>query len=547
MIKKLKMMAIALVLAGCASAPVAQPDGLTFIHLNDTYRVGTVEDGKRGGFSRIVTLVRELQAEGRDVRILHGGDFLYPSLESQLWDGLQMVDAMNFVNAVAPLYTAAGNHEFDRRGSAQLVAALKASEFVWLGDNVRLRTGDAEADAMLRSAFTFEAGGRTVGVFSVTLHPRDGGNKRDYLEIDPDYEAAARKTIETLTARGVDLIIGVTHVHMWQDTAIARLKAEYPRLAFIVGGHEHEPQYSAGSDTAAVVMKGASNARVVWQIDVDFDAAGNYRVSEKPLNIDESVPLDPEYEVLAAKWRDQLLEKFPFLEARVGRAALTMDAREEQIRSSESSWGNFIVDQMRGAFGEPRADLAFINSGTLRLDDTVEGDILFEDIGRTFGFSSFLRHTTVTGAEFRTIMEAGYRGGPESQGYFPQVSGFRVCVDRSRPEFDRIVEYLGTQDRRQVTRVLEQEKRVVWFEDVETETCLFYDVSKRQCIVYPVRPFICRIFGRVEWLPCPVGKPLPQIKSGLRLIQDYAGEERATFVEWCSSLGLFDFGALIPG
>ena len=36
-------------------------------------------------------------------------------------------------------------------------------------------------------------------------------------------------------------------------------------------------------------------------------------------------------------------------------------------------------------------------------------------------------------------MEAGYRGGPESQGYFPQVSGFRVCVDRSRNEFDRIV------------------------------------------------------------------------------------------------------------
>ena len=94
---------------------------------------------------------------------------------------------------------------------------------------------------------------------------------------------------------------------------------------------------------------------------------------------------------------------------------------------------------MRVAFGEPRADFAFLNSGTLRLDDVVEDDILFEDIGRTFGFSSFLRHTMVTGAEFRDIMEAGYRGGPESQGYFPQVSGFRVCVDRGRPEFDRIV------------------------------------------------------------------------------------------------------------
>ena len=69
----------------------------------------------------------------------------------------------------------------------------------------------------------------------------------------------------------------------------------------------------------------------------------------------------------------------------------------------------------------------------------IEDDILFEDIGRTFGFSSLLRHTTVTGAEFRQIMEAGYRGGPHAQGYFPQVSGFRICVDRSRPEFERIV------------------------------------------------------------------------------------------------------------
>jgi 5'-nucleotidase len=151
------------------------------------------------------------------------------------------------------------------------------------------------------------------------------------------------------------------------------------------------------------------------------------------------VALDPEYEVLANKWRTRLLEKFPFLEARVGMAALPMDVREEQVRSSETSWGNFIADQMRVAFGEPVADLAFINSGTLRIDDYIADDIRFEDIGRTFGFSSFLRYTTVTGAEFKRIMEAGYRGGPESQGYFPQVSGFRVCVDRSRNEFDRIV------------------------------------------------------------------------------------------------------------
>jgi len=120
-------------------------------------------------------------------------------------------------------------------------------------------------------------------------------------------------------------------------------------------------------------------------------------------------------------------------------------------------------------------------------------------------------------------------------------------VQMTRPEFERIVECLRGQDSRQVARVLDQEKRVVWFEDAEMDVCLFYDVTKRRCIIYPARPFICRIFGRVEWLPCPAGKPVPQIKNGIQLIRDYAGERRQTFPEWCAEVGLFDFARLLAG
>jgi 5'-nucleotidase len=429
---------LCLVFSACATTPTPATSGLTFVHLNDTYRVGTVEDGKAGGFSRVVTVVRELQAQGRDVRILHGGDFLYPSLESQLWNGLQMVDAFNFMDAIAPMYAVAGNHEFDRRGPEQLIAAVQASRFDWLGDNYVFKTGVAAVDTALRTAFTFTAGDKTIGVFSLTLHPVDGGNERVYLENDGDYLGVAERTIAVLEERGVDAIIGVTHLHMWQDVELAGLKAKHPRLAFIVGGHEHEPEYSAGDANNAVVLKGASNARVIWAIDMDFDAVGNATLRERKITLDQRIALDPDYEVLAAKWRGRLLEKFPFLEARVGTAALALDGREVTVRNEESNWGNFIVDQMRTAFGEP-SDFAFVNGGTLRIDDFIEDDILFEDIGRTFGFSSFLRQTAMTGAEFRELMEAGYRGHGPSKGYFPQVSGFRVCVDRSRKEGDRIV------------------------------------------------------------------------------------------------------------
>lgn len=433
---------VILIVAACAATPEStadEPAQLSFIHLNDTYRVGAVEDGKRGGFGRVVTVIRELQVQGKDVRVLHGGDFLYPSLESQLWNGLQMVDAMNYLDDLAPMYVALGNHELDRRTPEHLINAINASRFDWLGDNFQFVTGDAAANAMLQSAFTFESGGKTIGIFSLLLHADEGGNDRDYAPVDKNYLANAERVIAVFEEEGVDAIVGLTHLHMWQDREVAKLKKDHPKFVFVVGGHDHEPHFSAQSPESAEIMKGASNARVIWQIDLTFDADGMPQVASTRLPMDESVLVDPDYALLDKKWRDRLLEKFPFLEARIGAAAFPMDATEETVRTRETAWGNFIVDQMLTAFGEPAADVAFINSGSLRIDDYIADDIAFEDVGRTFGFSSFLRYMTVSGAEFRKIMEAGFRGSSESQGYFPQIAGFRVCVDRQRVSGSRIV------------------------------------------------------------------------------------------------------------
>jgi 2',3'-cyclic-nucleotide 2'-phosphodiesterase (5'-nucleotidase family) len=436
------LLVAALFLAACAATPESTAEkttGLTFIHLNDTYRVGAVEDGKLGGFGRVVTMIREAQAEGREVRVLHGGDLLYPSLESQLWNGLQMVEALNFIDALAPVYFVAGNHEFDPRTPEHLVNALRESKFDWLGDNYRFNTGDAAADATLRSGFTFEHDGKTIGIFSLTSHVDDGGNDRDYVPVDRNYLGVAERVIEDFESQGVDLIIGLTHLYMSTDRQVAKLRENHPTLAFVVGGHDHEPEFSEQTETSAAVMKGASNARVIWRIDVNFDDEGVGHIDVHMLNLGQGVALDADYEQINQKWRARLLELYPFLEAKVGEAAFPMDATEETTRSQETAWGNFIVDQMLTAYGEPAADFAFVNSGTLRIDDFVAEDITFEDIGRTFGFSSYLRYMTISGAEFRRVMESGFRGAGGSQGYFPQIAGFRVCVDRSRAAGQRIV------------------------------------------------------------------------------------------------------------
>ena len=185
---------LAILLAACASTsePVSLPSaGLTFIHMNDTYRVADVEDGTRGGFGRLTTVIRQLQAEGREVHVLHGGDLLSPSLESQIWYGGQMVEALNFTDSLAPTYLIAGNHEFDirERDIAYFINAVRSSEFDWVGDNYRFKTGDDVADAAVQTSFVFEAGGKTIGLFAITANPaefRRYGSARTLYHFDVD-------------------------------------------------------------------------------------------------------------------------------------------------------------------------------------------------------------------------------------------------------------------------------------------------------------------------------------------------------------------------
>lgn len=431
-----------MLLAACAATPQSTASlsgGLTFIHLNDTYRVADVEDGTRGGFARAITIIRQAQNEGRDVRVLHGGDLLSPSLESQVWFGGQMVTALNFIDAIAPVYFVAGNHEFDLRNRdlAFFINAIRSSKFDWLGDNYTLKTGDAVADRALQSVFTIEYGDKRIGFFAVTLHPLDGGTTRSYVTYDRDYVGVAERVIRQLEVQGVDMIIGLTHLSMAADEAVATLRARHPKLEFLVGGHEHEAASRMQSDTSAAIFKGSSNARVIWRIDVDFSADGDASISATSLDLDTAVAKDAEYVELENEWRAELLRLYPIIDAKVGETASRFDVTEESVRNRESGWGNFIVDQARAAFGDPPADFAFMNSGSIRIDDYVMGDISYEDIARTFGFSSYLRWVTLSGAQFRTLMEAGYVG--EGQGNFPQIAGFRVCVDRRLPERARIV------------------------------------------------------------------------------------------------------------
>ena len=426
-------------LALFTATPLAAQAGfrpaLAVVQVNDVYRIDAVENGAAGGQGRVVTLAARVRREsGVTTRIFHAGDFLAPSLESRYFAGEQMVDALNFVHARTPMLVVPGNHEFDERRPDALVGALRGSRFPWLAANVRLATGDAAADRALRADTVLEAGGMRVGVFTLTFLDAPRG----YATHDSAWVALAEAQIRALEARGVDAVVGITHLSLDADQRIAALRRTHPRLLWIAGGHEHFLIHHPLTDSTAAITKGDSNARRVWRVLLGRDARGPALRADSVV-LDSTVAVDPAYQrEVTQRWAARMRERVPFFDQQIGQAATPLDGAEETVRNAESSWGSWLADQMRSAYPDVRADVAVLNGGAIRIDDVIRGPIRWEHLARTFGFPTRVALVWLRGRDLReTVLERGVSGG-RGEGRFLQVSGVRFAFDRSRPEGARV-------------------------------------------------------------------------------------------------------------
>lgn len=419
-----------------ASAQDFRPEA-AFIQLNDVYRIDAVENGAAGGLGRVATLAERTRRETRaPVMILHAGDFIFPSLESRYFAGMQMIDALNFLHAKAPVVVVPGNHEFDEKKEEVFVGAVRASRFPWLVSNLTATTTDAAVNARMRPDTVLSLGGMRVGIFALTFLDAPRG----YARADTAYVEIARRKIRELEARGADAIVALTHLDLADDRRIARLRAEHPKLVWVAGGHEHYLIREEGSDSTALITKGDSNARRVWKVLLGR-RNGRPAVHAVPVEVDASIPADPAYRAqVEERYRAEIRRKVPFFDAQIGHSATRLDGTEETVRNAESSWGNYLTDVMRGAFPDFPADVAVLNGGAIRVDDAFQGPVRWEHLARTFGFPTRVGLVWLKGKDLReTVLERSVSGA-KGEGRFLQLSGARFTYDRSREPGDRVTE-----------------------------------------------------------------------------------------------------------
>jgi 5'-nucleotidase len=414
---------------GCVRTPAtlgARPDvgAVRLLLVNDVYVVDTLRDGS-GGLARVAALRQRVEHDsiGGRVLFLLAGDVLSPSLLSKWYAGRQMVDAFN---AAKLDYATFGNHEFELDRDT-LIARIDASRFRWLSTNCMQSDGSSFPGVPPWDTTT--VGGVRVGIFALTLR----GDYRRYVKCtNPD--SAAHLAILALRAAGADLVVGLTHQTLSADSA---LLVREPGLDLILGGHEHE--WHLVRIGGRLVAKADADARSTQLVTVRRESILEpWREEARRFDIGRPLPFDPAVTATANRWRDSLLQRLG-PERTIGMAVERIDGRDAVSRRGESPLGDLVTDAMRSGTG---ADVAIINSGTLRLDDWLgPGPITNYQLESIFLFADETRVVTfpLTGARLRELLEHSVSDAGFGHGAFLQTSGLRFRYDLARPEGSRVV------------------------------------------------------------------------------------------------------------
>lgn len=415
--KKIFVFLIGLALISCTSSNTGETVEFIILSINDVYEIDALEGGKSGGLARVETVHKQLLAENPNTILVHGGDFLNPSLLGTMKDengerfrGKQMIDVMNAMNFDL---VALGNHEFDLDYD-DFQKRLNESNFKWISTNNRLKEGDklsplfVEKDGErteIPKTVTFEFNNKkgqkiNVGFISATID----SNPTDYIDYGDMYEDAinAYKSLKPNT----DVVLGLTHLALHQDKLLSK---SLPNIPLIIGGHEHTNMMVPVGD--AFISKADANAKTAYVHRISFNLnTKKTTINSELITIDEQIEGDKEVARLVQQWNVQLDKKLREILADpyeiIYTATEPLDGRDTPIRSVQTNLGVLIAESMSAAF-DNSVDCAIVNGGSIRIDDELKGKITGVDIFRVLPFGGGINKVEMTGALLEKVLNYG--------------------------------------------------------------------------------------------------------------------------------------------
>jgi len=387
-----------------------------FIQLNDVYEIAPLENGKVGGMARVATLRKQLKNDNPNTLTVLAGDFLSPSLIGTIKQngkrikGAQMIEVMNAVGIDLVTF---GNHEFDLK-EKELQERLNESNSVWLGTSVRrIQTKNGmnsqfyhetdsgkvyTPDTWIWDIKDEDGTNISIGFFGATL-PMNPQPYVEYLDFTTTTLEAAQQL-----ATQTDVVIGLTHLNLEDDLQLA---AKLSNVPLLMGGHEHHHIKEKVGNT--LVTKADANAKTAYVHTVTYNKkTRKTKILSKLISIDDTMHSDEEVKTLVDKWKrimDDNLTKVvdePYRE--IYRTDVPLEARESVIRHEQTNLGRIINEAIQAVAKQP-VDFSFFNSGSIRVDDQLEGVLTAVDVFRTLPFGGAVVEIDIKGDLLLKVLE----------------------------------------------------------------------------------------------------------------------------------------------
>lgn len=417
----------------------AKPIDFIILQLNDVYEISPMDKGRVAGMARVAALRKQLLAHNPNVITVLSGDYLSPSLTGSLLcefdgskqrvSGRHMVEVMN---AVGVDYVTFGNHEFDIK-EAELLARLNESRFQVISANVLHKTaagnvpfqqGGKDLPRELVHTFTGVDGASfRLGLTGLTL-PFNMASYVHYL----DHYAEGAASVARLKEK-CDAVMAITHLTMGMDDTLAQ---RVPGLSLLMGGHEHVNMTKQVG--ASAITKADANAKTVYVHWCTFvPKTREVKVWSQLIPITDAMPEDAATAQVVKKWEDfaeDCMEAQGYQpDDTLGFYLQPLDGREDVIRFQQTNLGALITSAMLAA--DPTAQVALINSGSVRLDGVLQGFVSQRDILATLPFGGDIVQGQVTGRQLRQLLDAGLANSIKGNGAYLQVGN----VDLGTPGY----------------------------------------------------------------------------------------------------------------
>jgi 5'-nucleotidase len=463
---------------------------LSIVGTNDLHGRLFTDDQGRGGLTVLGGYVDNLRAaraaDGGAVLVLDAGDTFQGGIESNLSEGLMVVDAYNAIGYTA---LAIGNHDFDfgaadprgpistwlrqdSRATApgDLQGALKAAaaraRFPFLAANIV----DSATRKPVRwpnvapSAIVAAAGVR-VGIVGMMTE----GGLRQTLAAHAEglatlpLAATALAESRALRARGAELVVLATHAGGWcSETAdphdlsscddaseIFRLARELPQgtLQAIVAGHSHGTvaHFVNGVPIISVPSFGTQFGRMDLSFDTARRAVVDVRIHEPQRVCTRIEPTNGECAVapagIAAEYEGARVSPSTTVAAaiepelarvRALRAELLGVAADTDIPRGtgfDGALGNLFADAVLAAVPDADAALSYgAGRGGLRAD-LPRGPLSFGHAYDAFPFDNRITRVVLTGAQLERLIGAQLPQWLEGRRGLPGLAGLTVAVE----------------------------------------------------------------------------------------------------------------------